>query len=84
MEVHGHLNSYAYEGLLEAESALFAKYFNAEGKDHREFCELFGPEKIIGSCTCSVRISLQPENQVVYHRFPRGEGKRYGRQPPFP
>ena len=36
------------------------------------------------SCTCILRISFQPENQVVYHRFPRGEGKRHGRQPPFP
>jgi hypothetical protein len=42
-----HLNNYAYEGLPEAEADLFKKYFNAEGKEHREFCELFGPEKII-------------------------------------
>jgi len=42
-----HLNSYAYEGLSEAESALFDSCFNAEAKDHREFCQLFGPEKII-------------------------------------
>ncbi len=36
------------------------------------------------SCTSSVRIIPQPEPQVVYHRFPRREGKRHGRQPPFP
>jgi transposase-like protein len=37
----------------------------------------------VGSCTCSVRISLQPENQVVYHCFLRREGKRHGRPLPF-
>jgi hypothetical protein len=42
-----HLNSYAYEGLSKAEAAVFEQYFNAEGEDHREFCQLFGPEKII-------------------------------------
>ncbi len=42
-----HLNGYAYEGLSKAEGALFDKYFNAEGKEHREFCELFGPEEVL-------------------------------------
>jgi len=42
-----HLNGYAYEGLSKSESTLFDNYFNAEGKKHREFCQLFGPEKII-------------------------------------
>jgi hypothetical protein len=36
------------------------------------------------SCTSILRISLRPENQVVYHQFPRGEGKHYGRQPLCP
>lgn len=44
-----HLNGYAYEGLSEAESALFDRHFNAEGEEHREFCQLFGPDKIIGN-----------------------------------
>ena len=42
-----HLNGYAYEGLSKAESALFEKYYNAEGREHREFCQLFGPAKIV-------------------------------------
>ena len=41
-----HLNGYAYQGLSKAESALFDRYYNAEG-DKREFCQLFGPEKIV-------------------------------------
>ena len=45
--IQDHLNSYAFEGLSKNEVALFDKYFNAEGKEHREFCQLFGPEKII-------------------------------------
>ena len=43
-----HLNGYAYEGLSNAESALLERH-NAEGDEHREFCELFGPDKIIDS-----------------------------------
>jgi hypothetical protein len=42
-----HLNGYAYEGLSSAESALFERHYNAKGEDHREFCELFGPDKIV-------------------------------------
>jgi len=42
-----HLNGYAYEGLSKAETALFEKYYNAGGEEHREFCELFRPEKIL-------------------------------------
>lgn len=42
-----HLNGYAYETLSKAESALFHRYFNAEGDDHREFCQIFGPDKIV-------------------------------------
>ncbi len=44
-----HLNGYAYESLSTAESVLFDRHFNAEGDDHRDFCELFGPDKIVGS-----------------------------------
>ena len=41
-----HLNGYGHEGLSKAERALFEKHFCAEGDAHREFCQLFGPEKI--------------------------------------
>ena len=40
------MNGYAYQSLSKAETALFDKHYNAEGKDHREFCQLFGPERI--------------------------------------
>ena len=43
-----YMNSYDHESLSKTESAFFDKYFNAQGKDHREYCDLFGPEKIIG------------------------------------
>jgi len=41
-----YLNSYAYEGLSKTEAALFEKHYNATGKKHRDFCRIFGPEKI--------------------------------------
>lgn len=41
------LNSYAYQSLAKAESAVFEKHFNAEGEQHREFCQIFGPDKIL-------------------------------------
>ena len=40
------MNSYAYQSLSKAESALFEKRYNAEGQQHKEFCQLFGPDKI--------------------------------------
>ncbi len=42
-----HLNRYAYESLSKAETALFKRHYNAEGEEHREFCQIFGPDKII-------------------------------------
>ena len=49
-----HLNGYAYESLSTAESALFDRHYNAEGNDRREFCQLFGPDKIVGSLGSSL------------------------------
>lgn len=43
------INSYAYQSLTKAEEALFDKYFNSEGSEHREFCQIFGQDKILGS-----------------------------------
>jgi hypothetical protein len=40
------MNSYAHESLTKAESALFEKHYNAEGREHMEFCQIFGPDKI--------------------------------------
>lgn len=40
------MDGYGHQGLDEAERALLEELFNAEGPDHREFCEIFGPEKI--------------------------------------
>ena len=42
-----HLNGYGYEGLLEEEEAFFNRYYEARGEKHREFCQLFGPDKIV-------------------------------------
>lgn len=42
-----YLNNYSYQALSKAETALFDRHYNADGKDHREYCQLFGPEKII-------------------------------------
>ena len=40
------LNGYAYQGLSKKENALFDRLYNAEGDNKREFCQIFGPEKI--------------------------------------
>ena len=42
-----HLNGYAYQSLSKAESALFDRYYDAQGEEHREFCQLFGSDKIV-------------------------------------
>ena len=42
-----HLDNYGYEGLPKEETALFEKHFNAKGDEHREFCQLFGPDHIV-------------------------------------
>ena len=40
------MNGYAYQSLSKAESSLFEKHYNAVGQEHKEFCQLFGPDKI--------------------------------------
>jgi hypothetical protein len=40
------LDGYAYEGLSKADAALFDRLYSAEGAEHRDFCQIFGPEKI--------------------------------------
>jgi hypothetical protein len=43
------LDGYAYQYLDKQESALFDRLYNAEGDEHREFCHIFGPDKITGN-----------------------------------
>ena len=43
------LNGYAYQNLDKHEDALFDRLYNAKGDEHREFCQVFGPEKISDS-----------------------------------
>jgi hypothetical protein len=43
------LNGYAANSLSQFERARFDKHFNAEGEEHREFCDLFGPEHILAN-----------------------------------
>jgi hypothetical protein len=40
------LDGYAYQNLDKQEGALFDRLYNAQGDEHREFCQVFGPEKI--------------------------------------
>ena len=40
------LDGYACQGLDDAESELFERLHNAADQAHREFCQIFGPEKI--------------------------------------
>jgi hypothetical protein len=41
------LNGYAANSLSQFERARFDKHFNAEVEQHREFCDVFGPEHIL-------------------------------------
>ena len=43
------LNRYAYQSLDRQEDALFNRLYDAKGDEHREFCQIFGPEKIPGN-----------------------------------
>jgi len=40
------MDGYAYQDLDEDETALWDSFYDAQGAEHREFCEIFGPEKI--------------------------------------
>lgn len=40
------MDDYGPSGLDEAETALWKRLFDAKGSEHKEFCEIFGPEKI--------------------------------------
>lgn len=41
------LNGYAYQGLDKPDAALFDRLYNAKRAEHREFCQIFGPEHIL-------------------------------------
>jgi hypothetical protein len=40
------MNNYAYQPLSKAEKMIFDRFYNAKGDDHREFCQVFGPDRI--------------------------------------
>ena len=40
------LDGYGHQSLNKQEAALFDRLYNAEGDEHQEFCQVFGPEKI--------------------------------------
>jgi hypothetical protein len=41
------LDGYAHQSLNKADVKLFDRLFNDEGDEHREFCQIFGPEHIL-------------------------------------
>ena len=41
------LDSYAYQSLDKADAKLFDRLYHAEGNEHREYCEIFGPAHIL-------------------------------------
>ena len=43
------LDGYGHLFLDSREERLFDRFFSAEGDEHREFCEIFGPEHILPS-----------------------------------
>ena len=42
-----YLDGYGHQYLDRDESDLFDRLYNAEGEAHREFCQVFGPDKIL-------------------------------------
>jgi hypothetical protein len=47
--LRSYLNGYAHESLSAVEAARFERGYEAQGGAHREFCDLFGPDKIVQS-----------------------------------
>ena len=47
--LRSYLNGYAHESPSTPEADLVERCYNAEGEEHREFCDLFGPGKIVES-----------------------------------
>lgn len=43
------MNGYGHQYLDKNEAALFEKFYNADGGNHKEFCQIFGPDKIAGN-----------------------------------
>src|SRR5262249_620414 len=41
------LNTYAYQALDKTQARLFDRLNSLEGREHGEFCEIFGPEYIL-------------------------------------
>jgi hypothetical protein len=41
------MNGYGHQSLSSEEGKLLDHYYNLEGKDHKEFCQVFGPDKIV-------------------------------------
>ncbi len=41
------LDGYGHQSLDRADASRFERLYNAEGAEHREFCEIFGPEHIL-------------------------------------
>jgi hypothetical protein len=40
------LNGYGYQSLSDDETKLFEYFYENDGDGHKEFCQIFGPEKI--------------------------------------
>jgi hypothetical protein len=45
------LNGYGYQSLKPAERRLYEHHFNQDGSGHRDYCDLFGPEKVVPELT---------------------------------
>src|SRR2546426_7950849 len=56
------LDNYAYQSLDKPNARLFDRLYDATGSEHREYCEVFGPEQIL------------PEIPRILHG-PQGDGE---------
>lgn len=41
------MNGYGHQSLSKEENKIFDHYYDLEGNEHREFCQVFGPDKIV-------------------------------------
>lgn len=40
------MNGYGHQTLSKEETKLFDRFYNLDGEEHKEFCQVFGPDKI--------------------------------------
>jgi hypothetical protein len=62
-------NNYAYRALSEADAQRFNRLHDAEGGDHREFCEILGPSRFFHKVSGIVTLADHALNETILKRL---------------